>query len=174
MTSRTGTIRDHATPANAFPDLPFGEQILVWAVRLWVRGLKQEADHSQLLRRGFSLAGVPEAHRALEELMAVIAASATTSIDVRCPNCPEISLDEHRFLAVVGACQQDQRGTEADSLLAAWMPLPARRSALAPAWIVAQALRRGNLDVRARPWLHDLAPRSSSSNWHQAQTGMLH
>ncbi len=131
-----------------FELLPFGEQLLLWAIRLWVRAVKERTSISETLQRGFRLAGAPDAFWGLDDLMTIIGATAKTSIDIRCIRCPEISIDEHRLLAIVAAQQRDGRDVERH--LATWLPPSVLRYALGPVEVLAGALKSGNLQVRPR------------------------
>ena len=87
-------MRAFADPST-FIELPFGEQLMLWAMRLWMRGLRDGTPDQAILRTGFKLAGVPDAHPALDGLMTIITTAATDTIDIRCPQCADISADEH-------------------------------------------------------------------------------
>ena len=52
---------DHAAMAVALSDLPFGEQLLLWGIRMWVRSYNEGANIHNILHNGFKLAGVPTA-----------------------------------------------------------------------------------------------------------------
>ena len=46
-------------PATTFADLPFGEQFMLWAMRLWARDRHNGTSDHATLRNGFKLAGAP-------------------------------------------------------------------------------------------------------------------
>ena len=72
---------------EALTTLPFGEQLFLWAIRLWVQEYNsKKADH-YILQHGLKLAGVINAHRSLDELMQIIAISAHRQIKINYPAC---------------------------------------------------------------------------------------
>ena len=138
----------------AFRDLPFGEQLMLWGVRLWVQALRDEGNVHDLLCRGFRLAGAPGAHPALDDLLTIIATTARGNVDIRCPRCRDISVDEHRLMGAVAAWQYQAGAVVADTFLDAWLPPAGLRMARAPASDLAAALRGAGLMIRPRRWVH--------------------
>ena len=65
-----------ATEAK-FADLPFGEQLMIWAMRLWARTDTAKPQVHALLRKGFALAGIEDAHGAFDSLMTMLATTTT-------------------------------------------------------------------------------------------------
>lgn len=153
------------TPSNdinvpaEFSDIPFGEKLILWAVRFWVQSLKQEANTQEILRTGFQHAGAPRAHPALDDLMTVIATSAECSVDVRCPKCPSISADEQRLMGAIAAWQHDVDPSAADAFLSAWLPSAALRIARTPTAQLAQSLKCAGLVIRRRSRVAHTAPK---------------
>ena len=86
-----------AKPEDIFTELPFGEQILLWGVRIWVNGHKNNSNIQTLLRSAYTYAGVPKAHAGLETMMEMITTAGCGVMEVRCPSCSKISYDEHRL-----------------------------------------------------------------------------
>ena len=133
---------------SAFSDLPFGEQFLLWAVRLWVEGHQEGSSVHLTLQNGFKLAGAPDALAALDDLMTVIAVSATDSIDIRCPQCGQISIDEHTLMDVIAGLQQF--GGAGSALFASRLPATARRIGMDCAERLARNLAEAGLSIRPR------------------------
>lgn len=75
----------------AFAELPFGEKLVLWAVRPWVRADTDDSGAHEFLNTGFKLAGANSACPALDGLMTVLATTGYRNIDIRIPNCAEIS-----------------------------------------------------------------------------------
>jgi hypothetical protein len=144
------TVLEKNNVATEFSDLPFGEKLVLWAVRIWVQAIKQEANAQTVLRAGFARAGAPEAHPALDDLMTIIATSAQCGIDVRCPKCSSISPDEQRLLGAISAWQNEVNPYLADSFLSAWIPPSALRIARTPTAQLAQALKVAGIAIRPR------------------------
>lgn len=144
------TVLEKINAQAGFSDLPFGEKLILWAVRIWVQAIKQEANAQTVLRTGFKRAGAPDAHPALDDLMTIIATSAQCSIDVRCPKCSSISPDEQRLLGAVSAWQNEVNPYLADSFLCAWIPPSALRVARTPTAQLAQSLKIAGLAIRPR------------------------
>ena len=142
-------MQDHVTARDEFPELPFGEQFLLWALRQWVRAFKSKGGPQETLRRGFRLAGIEAGHGALDELLTIVSLSATTSIDVRCPNCAGISVDERIFIATIAALQRSDF-SESARLLGFWISPSGVRMAQTPAAQLAQLMAAGGLALRPR------------------------
>jgi len=135
-----------------FADLPFGEKLLLWAIRLWATDAREATNEQKTLRRGFNLAGVPDAYLALDGYLSLIAATATVQIDVRCSKCTEISNDEHLLLGVIAAWQQGHGKDHGTALLGTWLPQAAIRISQDPASKLASVLKRSGLFIRPRCW----------------------
>ncbi|HBC06915.1 MAG TPA: hypothetical protein DC046_04945 [Rhodospirillaceae bacterium] len=140
-------MRAFAEPST-FIELPFGEQLMLWAMRLWMRGLRDGTSDQTILGTGFKLAGVPAAHPALDGLMTVITTAATAPIDIRCPHCPDISDDEHLLMDVVAGLQSPGRG--GSTLFACRLPPAARRSGMELAGRLATVFSGAGLMIRPR------------------------
>ena len=85
---------------EALTDLPFGEQLFLWAIRLWVQEYNKKTDH-HMVQHGLKLAGVMNAYASLNELMQIIAISAHRQVEINCPACNEVSIDEHMLLDAI-------------------------------------------------------------------------
>ena len=161
---------DHAAMAMALSDLPFGEQLFLWGIRMWVRSYNEGANIHNILHNGFKLAGVPTALGALDAMMGIFATSGHGSIDIRCPQCTEVSLDEHRIMGAIAVLQQTDQPSDGDAYLSCWVPPAALRFLRGPASQLADIMRHGRLMIRTRPWVlnlhnnHEMALSNSSEN----------
>lgn len=140
-------MRAFAAPST-FIELPFGEQLMLWAMRLWMRGHRGDMPDQSILRTGFKLAGAPDAHPALDGLMTVLTAAATGAIDIRCPQCPDISPDEHQLMDVIAGLQSPTGG--GGTLFACRLPPAARRTGMELARHLAAVFSGAGLRIRPR------------------------
>ncbi|HAD86611.1 MAG TPA: hypothetical protein DCG48_04545 [Rhodospirillaceae bacterium] len=143
-----------ATEAK-FADLPFGEQLMIWAMRLWARTDTAKPQVHALLRKGFALAGIEDAHGAFDSLMTMLATTTTRPVDIRCATCGTVSGDEQRLLGALADHQNPGSGipgdnTAAESFLSVWLPPAARRLAREPIGDLARTLARMGLMIRLR------------------------
>ena len=106
-----------AKPEDKFTELSFGEQILLWGVRIWVSGHKNSSNIQKLLRSAYSYAGVPKAHASLHTMMGMITTAGYGVMEVRCPSCSKISDDEHRLMAAISAWQHGSGQCDGDIYL---------------------------------------------------------
>ena len=106
---------------SVYSDLPFGEQLVLWGIRMWAKGLNEDTNISDILRQGFQLAGVQDAFGFIDSLMYVLATSGKGVIDVRCPGCSEISTDEHRLLGAIAIYQCEIDLADGDPYLSCWL-----------------------------------------------------
>lgn len=147
-------------PASTFADLPFGEQFMLWAMRLWARARHHGTSDHATLRDGFKLAGAPAAHGALDGLLTVITTAATGAIDIRGPHCRDISADEHHLMNVIAGFQRT--GAAGSDLFARRLPPTANRVGMERAKELAGALAKAGLNIRprcpARPATKDQTP----------------
>jgi len=140
-------MRAFAEPST-FIELPFGEQLMLWGMRLWMRSLRDGVQDQAILGTGFKLAGAPAAHPALDGLMTVITMAATAPIDIRCPHCSDISDDEHLLMDVVAGLQSPGRG--GSTLFACCLPPAARRAGMELAGRLATVFSGAGLLIRPR------------------------
>lgn len=133
-----------------FHDLPFSEQLVIWAVRLWVHGLKEGVEVHALLSEGFDKAKVWGGCAALDRFMSVLAAGAIDKIDVRCTRCENVSPDEHRILGVLAAWQCTGIGDDAHTLLGKILTPSGVRHAQKPACDLAQSMKFAAMLIRPR------------------------
>lgn len=86
-------------------DMPHPERLIVWAMRVWVVGVRERISVDEVLRGAFARAGASRALPVLDNVMAVIAGGAARIIDVACVCHEEISADERTLLDVIALFQ---------------------------------------------------------------------
>ena len=148
---------------SALAELPFGEKLVLWSMRLWARAYAEEASAQDYLRTSFKLAGASAVRPALDNVMSVLATVGHGSIDVRQPQCSEISFGEHRLMLSIAAWQLDA-GAAADRYLVCWLPMAALRLIRAPLRQLADALACAGLYVRPKPFKYSLADWANSQS----------
>ena len=100
--------------------LPPAERLVLGGLRRWVAAFRRGADPRPELAMVMEEAGGPRrAAVSVDALLCVAARSARRLLDVRCPACPAVSLDEARLLH---AARLAQRG-EPEEAEAALRPL---------------------------------------------------
>lgn len=114
---------------EALTNLPFGEQLFLWAIRLWVQEHKTKKAAHHILQHGFKLAGVTNAHRSLDELMTIIAISANRQIQINYPACNEVSIDEHILLDAIAFWMTGEASYKYQLLTINLLPVAAARCA---------------------------------------------
>jgi len=130
--------------------LTTAEHLLLTVVRLWVAPYRDPRKRHPDWRQGLGAAGLgPEAAAALDASMRILATATRRPLDLRCPRCPYLGMDEGGLLQAVAALQAG-RSNEAEQVLAGWLPAAAVRMALTPLASLALALERASLRVPAR------------------------
>ena len=158
-------MSDDARCEGEIEGLPFGEQFLLWTLRQWVAAYKEEdgAGHDAL-RTGFDLAGIADGYLAADELLTIVAHSATGSIDVRCARCPDISPDEQIFIGLIAALQRAEFAA-ARVMLSFWLAPAGVRRAQAPAGRLVRLMALGGLTLRPRRITGDGAAPTPAGDW---------
>ena len=147
--------RDRATLAAGYSELPFGEQLVLWGVRMWVRSFNQGGNSHNVVQKGFSIAGVAAAYEALDALMNVLSQSGQGVVDIRCPCSSEISFDEHRILGAVAAFQYEEAHCSRGSYLSVWLSPLSSKLACTHLNELANVLKKGGLMFNLREWARD-------------------
>lgn len=122
-----------SVPDAVFSELPFVDQLMLWAVRLWMRGMQDGHHDLAILGKGFELAGVPGAHTVLDGFLTIVTTSATAAVDIRAPRCGGVSADEQTLMTAMGTLQAPDDETTAQctqALFADRLPPAARRLAV--------------------------------------------
>ena len=134
-----------------FSDLPFGEKLLLWALRLWATGAREGTNVQETLRHAFKLAGVPDAYIALDGFLSTISGSATVQFDNRRLKWADISDDEHLLLGLIAAWQQGHGKDHGTALLlSSRFPLAAIYIIQGPASKLAEILKCRGFIIQPR------------------------
>lgn len=94
---------------ESFAALDNGRKLLLWGMRVWVAGLRQNwppVQTRETLMEGFALAYALDAIDPLEGMMSILAGGSIRQIAVNCPRCPDVTEDEQILLNLVSLCQQ--------------------------------------------------------------------
>jgi hypothetical protein len=92
----------------AMPDvgaLDFTAQFTVWALRSWVQAFKAKQPFEDVTHHTFARFGLSRSALAIDNLMTVLAASASRRIDIRCVPCRLLSPDEALLIDAMAAAQ---------------------------------------------------------------------
>jgi hypothetical protein len=148
MTPIDKPIRLNATLKRT--DLPFAEQFLLWGIRMWAQAFNQGANNYEILDKGFTLAGVRDAHDALDDIMSIFATSGQGVININCPQCECITIDENRIMGAVAAWQKEADPSRGNIYIRSWLPAAALRIMCKPACQLAEILNQGDLNISSR------------------------
>ena len=163
-----------APRSQEFPDLNLAEKLMLWGIRIWVRLFLDGKSAVPVLKEGFELAGIDDGAVAIDSIMSVIASASVRTLDVRCPDCRQLSNDELRLLGAVAAAQTQELGKSAPAYLSVWLPPTAMRIAAAALPVLAAAFRDRGLMVRPRPWVHGLSATGDPVTHRPAADVTLH
>ena len=112
------TSGETCPPPETLDTLGFGEQFLVWCVRIWAQAnhpdCKDPAHFSGQLRRAFDLAGLPETDLVFDRFLTVFLSSLKVPLSIHYPCCRGVSRDEIAFLRLVADVQ---RGRATDTYM---------------------------------------------------------
>ena len=159
---------------SKFSDLPFSEQFLLWGIRMWAQAHNHGVNNYEVLNKGFNLAGVEDAHEPLDYIMTIFSTSGQGVININCPQCSSVTIDEHRIMGAVAAWQSDNDLLNGNAYISSWLPLTALRVIRRPACQLAETLKQGNLVIRQRPWLCDLSFGNEKSIFNYNQNCSVH
>jgi hypothetical protein len=155
-------------------DLPFAEQLLLWGIRMWAYAFNQGENNYETINKGFCLAGANGAHEALDSIMSVFATSGLGIMNINCPKCEYISIDEHRIMGAVAAWQNEIDPLIGNAYISSWLPPAALRIICLPAHQLAKTLKQGNLNISLRPWVNDFIPENKTIPSSHNQNRYLH
>lgn len=145
----------HISTAFKYSELPFAEQLLLWGVRMWAQAFNQGVDNYEILNKAFCLAGVKDAYKALDEIMNIFATSGQGVININCPQCSCITIDENRIMGAVAAWQREVDPLGGNVFIRSWIQPAALRFMRLPAYQLAEILKQGNLNIRQRTSAYD-------------------
>jgi len=78
-------------------------------------------------------------------------------MDIRCPKCTEISLDEHRIMGAIAVLQHTDQVLDSNAYLLRWMPSAALRILRGHTSQLADIMKKQGLLMQARPWARNLS-----------------
>ena len=140
----------HVTNALKRSDLPFAEQLFIWGIRMWAQGFNRDVNNHEILNKGFCLVGVRGAYEALNNVMSIFATSGHGIININCPQCAYITIDENRIMGAVAAWQSNADASSGNVFICSWLPPAALRIMRLPARHLVKTLKHGNLHIRPR------------------------
>ena len=120
--------------------LPIEQGVLLWCIRIWVAGMKQEVGAPQRIQDMLGRLGAPAAAPYFDGFMFALSHGATRRIAVHCICQARVGEDERALLDAFGLAQ-DARPFEALLLLRQLSTPEAARSALRSAEDLAEAMR---------------------------------
>ena len=146
--------------------LGFADRFLLWAVRLWARGFRGDEAVRGRLEDAFDMCHAPRAVEALDDLLLSLAAGTLRSIEINCPCCREISVDEVALLSWIGDLQRGDAARVERELAALLRPgvVPAARRHVER---LSESLAHAGLELRPRPVGHvAILPPDASRTLH--------
>lgn len=145
---RTDTAAALPAPETPLSELATPALFLVNCLRLWLlRHLTTEPEVPDW-REGFRVAGVPQGGAlAFDGLLTLMTGRDLAELDLRCPNCPGLSLEEARLIALLAALQRGEEDL-ARALAGLWLPPALARLAMNPAGQLARALLAAGLPLQ--------------------------
>ena len=134
------TITPRYLPETPFERLTTSELLVMTTLRLWALPHRAPEQSHPDWRGGLSAAGLGgDAVDSFDLLLRMVVCTTMRPLDVRCPGCPGLGLDEGIFLQALSHLQQ-RREASAANLLADWMPPAAVRLAMPHARTLARLL----------------------------------
>jgi hypothetical protein len=108
-----GHIVAFPAPPTPYPnlaaDLDTAECVLLVAIRSWVESRREDEDPIPRLCQGLESAGAPDAAFSIDGLMTVVARTVVRQVEIHCPRCPNLSLDEKNLLLAASLAQAGDR-----------------------------------------------------------------
>ncbi len=129
--------------------MPFAEQFLLWALREWVYAYIGKYDRHELLSEGFGHLELDDSYLALDEFLGILSTSSMHKIEVRCPKCPSVSLDEQLIVGMFAAHQRSDHDLCVETF-EGWLPPAAARIARNLASSIAMDMKHQGLILRRR------------------------
>jgi hypothetical protein len=110
----------------SYPDetkaLATAESVFLIALRCWVADRRQGTDPLPRLREGMADAEVHDAAASsVDHMMRVIARTAWRRVEIGCPRCPNLTLDEQSLLHAASLAQAGETGRAEGCLHAAML-----------------------------------------------------
>lgn len=136
---------------NDVIDLSQEELCVLAGLRIWVDRIKHQEAGLPYLIEHFAQYDASDAAYSLDAMLHNTGASATRSVEVHCPVCPHLSVDEAGLLHAV-ACLQIGQSEPTVNLLNSWMPAAAARLTLGPFQGFARMLQLAYILLPLRQW----------------------
>jgi hypothetical protein len=131
-------------------DLSYPEQLTLWSIRYWSDAFRQKYSPYESLRQAYRLAKCPGGLLSLDSFMSLIIAGHSRPVDVRCPCCGGISMDEWRVLQSLALIQSGDNGSFSH-LVSHFLEPAAIRNALPVLLEWAEDLSNQSLRLPVRP-----------------------
>lgn len=100
-----GVRQHHTDYEESFLQLPFAEQFLIWAARVWLAATAQGRRVPAVLQEGLCAAGVPEAWESLDAMLWMLCRYTKRAPDFHGIRCLCVGRDEHMLIRAVAAAQ---------------------------------------------------------------------
>lgn len=143
-----------AVPA-AYPDLTAdldtAEHLLIGAIRWWVESHRTGEDPIPRLLQSLETAGTPDAAFSIDGFMTVVARAVTRPVEINCPECPHLSLDEKHLLRAASLAQAEERDLSRRVLRTTVLSAQGARDAIVSLECPGQSA--GRATARGRPGL---------------------
>jgi len=157
-------INPRYRPETPFHWLTTSELLVMTTLRLWAMPHRDPDRKHPDWREGLQAAGLgTDGVEAFDLLLRMVVCTTLRPLDVRCPGCPGVGLDEGLFLQTL-LCLQQHREASAAALLADWMPPAAVRLAMPHARALAELLLDHGLTLDHRRQAHPRAPALPASS----------
>lgn len=168
---------DCARPAYAanatLGHLRVAELVVICALRLWVQPYcNPGAEHGDW-REVFTRARIASSGAAgFDQLVEILAATATRRLDIHDLRCPALGADEGRLLQTLRLLQHGRLAAAA-AILGAFLPPSAVRLAIGPAQAFAAALAASGLSIPLRH-IGAMTPDPRLPGSHAYGSGLVH
>ena len=104
-----GQVIAFPAPPTPYPDLTVdldtAERVLLVALRWWIESCRKGDDPIPRLYQELQTAGAPDAAFPIDAVMTVVARGVIRPIDIHCPRCPHLSVDEKHLLRAASFAQ---------------------------------------------------------------------
>lgn len=100
------TKRRSGCEHGGFADLPFAEQFLIWATRMWVLATARGHRIPPALQEGLRTAGVMEAAEPLDAFLWICCRHANRVPEFHAVRCPCLGRDERMLIRAMAAAQK--------------------------------------------------------------------
>ena len=127
-------------------DLTEAGNLILWAMRTWVRGFMKDVPVARSIVDGLRCAHAEEIFDELDGLMSLYGCNARRRLDFHCPGCNSLSPDEYGFLLLVGAAQAGMKDL-VRAIAREGLEPPAPPCGALRADRLAESLRAGGLEL---------------------------